>query len=135
MLSDYIVVYFPESNTWSIPEHELEDYQDYVAEPQVITLYGGYKIKGIPLVHFGTWGLFGVTKDRLATLIRDLMENPERTCPERWKSKKVAAKTAAFFTELKRRYPRITEAKQFDPEGLSSEPGVPAECFLERTRP
>lgn len=56
MLSDYIPVYFPSTNEWSIPSRELEKYHDYDTEPQEIELYEGAVIKGIPLVHFGTWG-------------------------------------------------------------------------------
>lgn len=40
MLSDYIPVYFPATNEWSIPARELEKYHDYDTEPQEIELYG-----------------------------------------------------------------------------------------------
>jgi len=110
MLSDYIPVYWPESNTWSIPSCEIEKYEDYVAKPQDLVLYEGHVVRGIPLLHFGTWGLFCVN---VTKTVRKIVRSPNRACAKAFRSKKVAAKTAAFFAELKRNYPEIASVKPF----------------------
>lgn len=111
MLSDYIPVYWPKSNSWSIPTCELEKYEDYVAEPQDITLYKGHVVRGIPLLHFGTWGIMmgvDVTKT-----IQEFAKSPKEFSAKSYRSKKVAADTAAFFSALAKRYPRILRVRRF----------------------
>lgn len=110
MLSDYIPVYYPALNAWSIPNYELENYQDYVAKPQKLSLSYGHVVKGIPLFHLGTWGAFGVD---ITETIRKIAKNPNRVA-KMYRSKKVAADVAAFFKLLRKRYPRIVSAKPFN---------------------
>lgn len=127
MLSDYIPVYWPETNSWSFPSYELEKYKDYVPEPQDIVLYKGSVVKGIPLLHFGTWGAMGVN---ITKTIQDLAKDPGKKAQACFRSKKVATKTAAFFTELKKRYPDIVDVKPFDAETNDSELNVPKDCVV-----
>lgn len=130
MLSDYIPVYYPSSNSWSIPAYELMKYEDYVTTPQTIKLWGGHRIKGIPLLHFGTWGLFGVD---VTKTIRAFAKDPEKKCAKSYKSKKVAADTAKFFVELKLKYPDIINVKPFDWPKAQDAPQrlrVPADCIV-----
>ena len=73
MLLDYIPVYYPETNQWSIPNREIEKYEDYIASPQEMTLFEGAVIRGIPLIHFGTWGALGVN---ITEVVRGLAKDP-----------------------------------------------------------
>ena len=138
MLSDYIPVYWPESNTWSIPTIELKEYEDYVAKPQNLVLFHeGNVVRGIPLLHFGTWGIVGV--DVTAT-IRHIAKSPKEACAKAFRSGKVAAETAAFFEALKNRYPKIVSVREFrKPRSRKAKYlGVPARCvvkFAPRKRP
>lgn len=130
MLSDYIPVYWPGTNTWSFPSCELEKYEDYVAEPQDIVLFQGHVVRGIPLVHFGTWG--AMFADVGATL-KAIVDDPDGACAQMYSSKKVAAETAEFFKELKRRYPEIASMAPFDVRrrrGASKALKVPAQCVV-----
>lgn len=130
MLSDYIPVYYPSSNSWSFPVYELVKYEDYVSAPQTIELWGGHKIEGIPLLHFGTWGLLGVD---VTKTIRTFAKDPERKCAKSYESKKIAADTARFFAELKLKYPDIVNVKRFDrskAQDASQRLGVPADCIV-----
>ena len=109
MLSDYIPVYWPCVNAWSIPNYELMGFRDFVPEPQDITLWEDHVVRGIPLLHFGTWGIMGVN---VTEMIRGFVKDPEsiaKDAPDR----KYATKTAAFFKELKRRYPKIVSVRMF----------------------
>lgn len=133
MLLDYIPVYYPETNQWSIPGREIETYHDYDPEPQEMTLYKGAVIRGIPLVHFGTWGIFGVN---VTECLRDFATNPDETAKRSYKSKKTAAEVSAFFRELVNRYPEIVHVQAFpvlgdDCEGLH----VPECCVVKPVPP
>lgn len=133
MLSDYIPVYWPETNRWSVPTYEIEKYIDYCPTPQKMTLHRGHVVEGIPLLHFGTWGIFGVN---VTGTIRKIAKNPKTTA-KMYKSKEVAADVAAFFTELRRRYPKIVSVEHFGwgrrPE--SSELNVPVKCIVSYVKP
>ena len=129
MLSDYIPVYYPDFNSFSFPRWEIKEYKDYVPEPQVMTLLNGTKIRGIPLVHFGTWGLTGVRD--LVKLLRSLARYPRRTCNRCYRSRKAADKVSKFFTELKKKYPAIKDLTRFKPaEGDDGDLQVPKECIV-----
>lgn len=129
MLSDYIPVYWPKTNTWSIPNFELEKYEDYIPKPQNITLYKGHVVKGIPLLHFGTWGLinFDVTKT-----IHMFARSPKEIIAKAYRSKKVAADVAAFFSALVKRYPKIRHVRRFKGgrTRASKHLRVPADCII-----
>lgn len=129
MLSDYIPVYWPKTNTWSIPNYELEKYEDYVPEPQDITLYKGHVVRGIPLLHFGTWGIVGVD---VTETIRAFAKSPETTSAESFSDKKVAADTAAFFSALASRYPEILRVECFKSgrTRASKDLRVPEDCIV-----
>lgn len=129
MLSDYIPVYWPKTNSWSIPTCELEKYEDYVPEPQDIALYEGHVVRGIPLLHFGTWGIMGVD---VTTTIQGFAKSPKETSAKAYKSKKVAADTAAFFSALAKRYPKILRVRHFrgGRTKASRRLRVPADCIV-----
>ena len=126
MMSDYIPVYFPGENVFSIPTWEITEYKDYVPEPQVMTLYNGVKIRGIPLVHFGTWGLVGVN---LGELLRKFARYPKRTCKRCYRGHKIRARVAQFFAELKKKYPEIRDMTRFEP-AAGDDLRVPAACVV-----
>ena len=113
MLSDYIPVYIPTEDVFSIPTWEITEYTDYIPEPQTMTLHNGAKIRGIPLVHFGTWGLMGVKN--LGELLRKLAKYPKRTCKRCYRSQRVRDRVAQFFTELKKKYPGIRDMTRLEP--------------------
>lgn len=129
MLSDYIPVYWPKTNTWSIPICELEKYEDYIPKPQNITLYNGHVMRGIPLLHFGTWGIMGVD---VTKTIQAFTKSPKKTSAKSYKSKKVAADVAVFFSALAKRYPRILHVRRFKGgrTQASKHLRVPASCIV-----
>lgn len=129
MLSDYIPVYFPESNEYSIPAWEITEYKDYIPEPQIMTLHNGVKIRGIPLVHFGTWGLVGLSWAGLGELLRKLAKYPKRTCKGCYRSRKTQDRVAQFFTELKKKYPGIRDMTRFEP-AAGDDLHVPKACIV-----
>lgn len=108
MLSDFIPIYWPKSNTWSIPACEVEEYEDRVAKPQNLVLYEGHVVKGIPLMHLSVWGYFNVD---VTSTVRNIAKNPKRACARMFPED--AAEMAAFYGELKRRYPKIVSVRQF----------------------
>lgn len=128
MLSDYIPVYWPKTNTWSIPNLELEKYEDYVPEPQDITLYKGHVVRGIPLLHFGTWGIMGVD---VTALIRGFAGDPKGH-EKYYDDKKAGADAAAFFSALAERYPEILRVESFEGGGTpaSKHLRVPEDCIV-----
>lgn len=128
MLSDYIPVYFPGHNKWSIPTNEVEKYEDYIPEPQELGLYEGAVIKGIPLIHFGTWGAFGVN---ITEVIRSLAKDPEGYARKSYKDKGTAADVAKFFKALVEKYPGLVEVEGYRDDDLS----VPADCIVSRPKP
>jgi len=124
MLIDYIPVYFPETNQWSIPGCQIEKCRDYDPEPQDMPLHGGAVIRGIPLFHLGTWGIFGVS---VAECLRDLAADPDEAAKRLYRSVRTAAKVSAFFRKLVDRYPDIAQASAFPGhEGLR----VPECCIV-----
>lgn len=129
MLSDYIPVYWPKTNTWSIPNLELEKYEDYAPEPQDIVLHKGHVVRGIPLLHFGTWGIMAAD---VGKTIQMLVEAPEETAAKAYRSKKVAADTAAFFSALAKRYPKIRRVRRFTGGRTMASKylRVPADCIV-----
>lgn len=126
MLSDYIPVYWPDTNQWSFPSAELEKYEDYVPEPQDIVLFRGHVVRGIPLVHFGTWGAVGVD---VTGLLRKLVKEPSATCAACYRSKKTGAEVSAFFVELRKRYPKIEDV---DAMPRDNDLNVPPGCIVAR---
>ena len=128
-MGDYIPVYYPELNAWSFPSWELVKYRDYVPRPQKLGLYNGSVVRGIPLLHFGTWGVMGVD---VTKTIRKFAENPKKRAGKGYKNKRVAAAVAKFFSELRKRYPKIVSVKPF--KGGCSERSkalrVPAACIV-----
>ena len=128
MLSDYIPVYWPKTNSWSIPNLELEKYEDYVPEPQAIVLFKGHVVRGIPLLHFGTWGIMGVN---VTKLIRGFAGDPEGH-GKLYDSKKAGADAAAFFSALAKRYPKILHVRHFKGgrTPASRRLCVPADCIV-----
>lgn len=129
MLSDYIPVYWPKSNSWSIPICELEKYEDYVPKPQDIALHEGHVVRGIPLLHFGTWGTMGVD---VTKLIQEFAKSPKETGAKAYRSKKVAADVAAFFSALAERYPKLLYVRRFrgGRTRASRRLRVPADCIV-----
>jgi len=128
MLSDYIPVYWPKSNSWSIPNFELEKYEDYVPKPQDLTLYKGHVVRGIPLLHFGTWGIMGVN---VTKLIQGFAGDPKGH-EKLYDDKKAGADAAAFFSALAKRYPKILRVRHFKGgrTKASRRLRVPADCIV-----
>lgn len=133
MLSDYIPVYWPGTNTWSIPHYELKKYKDYVAKPQAIVLFEGHVVKGVPLLHFGTWGAFGAD---ITGTIQAIAQDPDGACEKLYRSKKVAADTAEFFRKLAKRYPGLVSVRRFAGGRTrgSMKLNVPARCVVKVAR-
>lgn len=128
MLGDYIPVYYPGLNAWSFPSWEVVKYEDYVPEPRELELYNGSVVRGIPLLHFGTWGVMGVD---VTKLIQKLAKNP-KLAEGYYKSRKTAADVAKFFSELRKRYPKIVSVRRFG-GGCSKRAKalrVPAACIV-----
>lgn len=131
MLSDYIPVYWPKTNTWSIPNYELRKFRDNVPKPQDIKLYKGHVVRGIPLLHFGTWGIMGVN---VTKLVQGFAKDPEGH-GKLYDDKDAGAAAAAFFSALAKRYPRILHARQFrgGRTRASKDLHVPADCIVTYT--
>lgn len=134
MLGDYIPVYYPGLNAWSFPSWEVVGYRDYVPEPQELELHNGSVVRGIPLLHFGTWGAVGVD---VTEMVRKFAKSPRKQAGKCYKDEKVAADVAKFFSELRKRYPKIVSARRF--RGGCSERSktlrVPAACIVKYVPP
>ena len=131
MLLDYIPVYYPETNQWSIPNREIEKYEDYIASPQEMTLFEGAVIRGTPLIHFGTWGALGVN---ITEVVRGLAKDPVGFAKKSYKHKKTAADVAAFFKTLVGKYPNLVEVTEYRESRESGDLCVPAGCVVSRPK-
>lgn len=132
MLSDYIAVYIPKGNCFTVPHYELGDIKEFQPEPQVITLRNGVQFEGIPLMHFGTWGLLqlAMAKIKLGEYLKGFVEDPE-SIRECYRGPKIGEKAVKFFTELKKKYPEMVKMEEYK-EDSDKGTGVPDYALVKK---